>query len=121
MYSGVLAFALALTLIFFGGFHLYLILTDQTTIEANAIFRNFFSHIGRKSHQKIPFRENWCIVMDRKWYLVNFTYPLDCSGSFLFIQTILNLNGIFYMRVMEKRVMKMAGRPSLRTGRKCGG
>lgn len=95
--SGVLAFALFLTLTFFGGFHFLLIVWDQTTIEANSFFRNTFFHVDNEKRGKISYFENWCLVMDRKWYLVWILLIDESSGSSLFMQRSLNLSGISYM------------------------
>ena len=68
--SGTIAGAFAFTLTFFGGFHVWMVLFDKTTIEMNSHFRELFHRGNSSSHRKTTVYENWCMVMDNQWYFV---------------------------------------------------
>lgn len=61
-FSSVFAFSFFIALLFFGGFHVWLVFNDQTTIETSNRFRHFLSH--GPSGKKAQYHRNWCNVMD---------------------------------------------------------
>lgn len=71
--SGTIAGAFALTLTFFGGFHVWMVLVDKTTIEMNSFFREFFHRDYSSIHRKTTVYDNWCMVMDKQWYYVRYS------------------------------------------------
>ena len=77
MVSGLLAFSFAFALTLFGGFHIFLVLMDKTTIEMNSEFRNLFFNVDGETRRKPHFYENWCMVMGKKWYLVRYFLFFD--------------------------------------------
>lgn len=60
--ASVFAFSFFIALLFFGGFHVWLVFNDQTTIETSNRFRHFLSH--GPSGKKAQYHRNWCNVMD---------------------------------------------------------
>ena len=58
----VLSLSFFVALLFFGGFHVWLVFNDQTTIETSANCQRFASH--GPSGKKIQYYRNWCNVMD---------------------------------------------------------
>lgn len=63
----VLSLSFFVALLFFGGFHVWLVFNDQTTIETSFNCQRFTLH-GR-SAKKIQYYRNWCNVMDTNPFL----------------------------------------------------
>ena len=60
--ASILSLSFFVALLFFGGFHVWLVFNDQTTIESSANCQRFASH--GPSGKKIQYYRNWCNVMD---------------------------------------------------------
>ena len=67
--SPMFAFSFALTLTFFGGFHVWLVFNDKTTIEANQLWRSLLRG-SFFAHKKRSYYRNWCNVMDDNPWIV---------------------------------------------------
>ena len=79
--SVLMAFSVSLCLFFFGGFHLWLVLHDKTTLESTSCFRQLLSRPPRRLCARVPYRKNWCSVMDDSPWIVWLTVSVHRSGS----------------------------------------
>ena len=65
----ILALSFAFTLFFFGGFHVWMVLNDKTTLEVSLDCSRFFRGLPCVNSQQNYYR-NWCSVMDESPWIV---------------------------------------------------
>lgn len=78
----IFSFSFSVTLLFFGGFHFWLVFNDKTTLETD--LRSFL-RFGERP-RNVPYRRNWCIVMDSNpwiWFIPVHGEDFKFSWDFL--------------------------------------